>query len=91
MVVDEASQCDIASILPLLYRSKRVVVIGDPKQLTHITPISRQQDLNLMQKYNIDLEWSYSVNSLYATATVLSSLENQPYPYDLLLKGFLFL
>lgn len=37
LIIDEASQCDIASILPLLYRTKRAVVIGDPKQLSHIT------------------------------------------------------
>ena len=33
LVIDEASQCDIASALPLLYRSKRAVIIGDPQQL----------------------------------------------------------
>ena len=30
VVVDEASQCDIASALPLLFRAKRAVIIGDP-------------------------------------------------------------
>ncbi|HCA29500.1 MAG TPA: hypothetical protein DEP23_08025, partial [Ruminococcaceae bacterium] len=28
VIIDEASQCDIASILPLLYRAKRAVIIG---------------------------------------------------------------
>src|SRR5690606_3828959 len=37
LVVDEASQCDIASALPLLFRARRVVVIGDPMQLRHIS------------------------------------------------------
>lgn len=37
LIIDEASSCDPASLLPLLYRARRVVIIGDPKQLTHIT------------------------------------------------------
>ncbi|GBC82319.1 RecBCD enzyme subunit RecD [bacterium HR10] len=37
LVVDEASSCDPASLLPLLYRAQRVVIVGDPKQLDHVT------------------------------------------------------
>lgn len=37
LVVDEASSCDPASLLPLLYRARRVVIVGDPKQLDHVT------------------------------------------------------
>ncbi len=72
LVIDEASQCDIASALPLLYRAKRVAVIGDPKQLTHISKLSPRQDAHLQQKHGLPLdltEWSYSVNSLYALAS----------------------
>ena len=42
VVFDEASQCDIASALPLLYRAKSAVIIGDPQQLTHISRIQKQ-------------------------------------------------
>ena len=31
LIIDEASQCDIASALPLLYRSGRAVIIGDTR------------------------------------------------------------
>ena len=44
VVVDEASQCDIASALPLLFRAKRAMIIGDGKQLLHITTLSVAQD-----------------------------------------------
>ena len=54
LVIDEASQCDIASALPLLFRAKRVVVIGDPKQLTHISQISESQDIQLLGRYELD-------------------------------------
>ncbi|MCY4399132.1 MAG: AAA domain-containing protein [Gemmatimonadetes bacterium] len=75
VVVDEASQCDIASALPLLFRAKRAVIIGDPKQLRHITQVGRQQDEKLLEKHDLlgdHLRWSYSVNSLYDLASSLS-------------------
>lgn len=36
IIIDEASQCDIMSALPLLYLAKRIVVVGDCKQLEAI-------------------------------------------------------
>lgn len=68
VIIDEASQCDIASIIPLLYRAKHAVIIGDPKQLSHIAQISKQQDLALIQKHNVPPAWSYSQMSLYGLA-----------------------
>ena len=71
VVIDEASQCDIPSALPLLYRAKRAVIIGDPKQLRHISSISKGQDIQLMEKhgtYEDYLGWAYSTNSLYDLA-----------------------
>jgi hypothetical protein len=37
LIIDEASTCDPASLLPLLYRARRAVIVGDPQQLPHIT------------------------------------------------------
>ncbi|MCG3147732.1 MAG: ATP-dependent RecD-like DNA helicase [Verrucomicrobiae bacterium] len=68
LVVDEASQCDIASALPLLYRAKRAVIIGDPKQLKHISTLPEKQDMQLLPKHGLVEgfgNWAYSVNSLF--------------------------
>ncbi len=43
-IIDEASQCDVASAIPVLYRAKRAGVIGDPHQLKHIANIGFGQD-----------------------------------------------
>jgi very-short-patch-repair endonuclease len=75
VVIDEASQCDIASVLPMLYRAKRAVIIGDPKQLSHISTISKTQDLTLLQRYGVNMGWSYSANSLFSLASSLSEPE----------------
>jgi hypothetical protein len=44
VVIDEASQCSIPSVLPLLFRAKRALIIGDPMQLGHIPGITAQQE-----------------------------------------------
>lgn len=36
LVIDEASQCTLTNLLPLLYRAKSLVIIGDPNQLSAI-------------------------------------------------------
>ncbi len=36
VIVDEASQCSLAAVLPLAYRAKRLAVVGDPYQLNPI-------------------------------------------------------
>src|SRR5690606_4362279 len=44
VVIDEASQCDIASAIPLILRAKQLVVIGDPLQLKHITSLNKFEE-----------------------------------------------
>lgn len=39
-IIDEASQCDIATMIPVLARAKKIVVVGDPKQLKHVSFLS---------------------------------------------------
>src|SRR5207302_1342202 len=79
LVIDEASQCDIASVLPLLYRAKRAVVIGDPKQLRHISSLPPEQDRQLLAKHGLVegfAGWAYSVNSLFDLASGLCRSED---------------
>ena len=72
VVFDEASQCDIASALPLLYRAKQAVIIGDPKQLSHISGIQKEQDKQLLEKFDLIPQfanWAFSYNSLFDLAS----------------------
>ena len=39
-IVDEASQCSLAAVLPLAYRAKRLAVVGDPCQLNPIVSVN---------------------------------------------------
>jgi hypothetical protein len=42
VILDEASQCDLASALPVLQRGKRALVAGDPKQLRHLSFLAEE-------------------------------------------------
>ncbi|MCX6864635.1 MAG: AAA domain-containing protein, partial [Verrucomicrobia bacterium] len=70
VVIDEASQCDIAAMLPLLYRSKRAVIIGDSRQLRHISGISPPLDGILRSRFDLarDAAWSFPLASAFDLA-----------------------
>lgn len=68
VVVDEASQSDIPSAIPLLFRAKRVGVVGDPWQLSHITKLSAARNTLLLKDASVsvkNMRFSYTGNSLY--------------------------
>lgn len=76
LIIDEASQCDIASMIPLLMRAKRVAVIGDKQQLNHICLLSKQTDLSLILSNEIEARWSYRGSSIYDLAESMTEAEN---------------
>jgi very-short-patch-repair endonuclease len=71
VIVDEASQCDIPSALPLLFRARRAIIIGDPHQLRHISTLSSSEEESLAAQHGVSHllhTWSYNQRSLYALA-----------------------
>jgi superfamily I DNA and/or RNA helicase len=83
LIIDEASQCDVASALPLFYRAKHVVIIGDPHQLKHISLLSDTQDRTLAVKHHLNEEvfsdFSYTRHSLYDLVQRIG-VENNEHP-----------
>ena len=53
-IIDEATQCDIASCLPLLQRAKRAVIVGDPKQLRHLSFLARARQKEFADNHGLD-------------------------------------
>ena len=71
VVIDEAGQCNIPSILPLLYRAKRAVIIGDPNQFRHITTIKPDRELVIATASGIaglSGDWSFTSRSAFDRA-----------------------
>lgn len=66
VIVDEATQCDIASALPVFQRAKKVVVAGDTNQLRHISFLSRVQMKSFQRRYKLELDerFNYRTKSL---------------------------
>jgi very-short-patch-repair endonuclease len=69
VIFDEASQCDIASALPLFARARKAVVVGDPMQLGFIPQLSNRQEHALMDAAGLGAAGRHSVaqsiNSLF--------------------------
>ncbi len=67
VIIDEASQCNIAVSAPALHRAKKVVVVGDPKQLKHMSFVSKEKQQQLHQDMGLidsKLSSNYRDNSL---------------------------
>ena len=69
VIVDEASQSDIASALPLFARGKRLIVVGDPQQLESIPQLGPAQERALMTGVGLSTRamagYAQSLNSLF--------------------------
>lgn len=54
VVIDEASQCTLTNLLPLMYRGKSLAIIGDENQLPAIPTIQESEELALAKKYELE-------------------------------------
>jgi len=77
VIFDEASQVDLPSAAPALYRAKRAVVVGDPMQLTHIAGITRDMDRALAKVHGLtDRKDIYPSKTRYCDVSLYKSVEN---------------
>ncbi len=76
VIIDEASQCDIASCFPILFRAKKAVVVGDDKQLPHLSFLEKAKEQSFMSQYGISdkyqLMWRFRTNSMFDLANYYS-------------------
>ena len=76
-IIDEASQCDIASCMPILFRSKKAVIVGDDKQLPHLSFLEKSKEQSFMSQYEIpdkyQLMWRFRTNSMFDLANYYST------------------
>lgn len=75
-IIDEASQCDIASCFPILFRAKKAVIVGDDKQLPHLSFLEKAKEQSFLSQYNIpdkyQLIWRFRTNSMFDLADYYS-------------------
>jgi superfamily I DNA and/or RNA helicase len=71
VVIDEASQCTLTNLLPIIYRAKRLVVIGDPQQLPAITVVGPSEERPLAEQFGVRKymgEFGHDRRDLYTVA-----------------------
>ena len=75
-IIDEASQCDIASCFPIMYRAKKSVIVGDDKQLPHLSFLEKAKEQSFLSQYGIpdkyQLMWRFRTNSMFDLADYYS-------------------
>jgi len=77
VIFDEASQVDLPSAAPALYRAKRAIVVGDPMQLTHVAGITRDIDKGLAKIHGLgDKKDIYPSKTRYCDVSLYKSAEN---------------
>jgi len=72
VVIDEASQCTLTNLLPLMYRGRTLTVIGDDNQLPAIPTMQESEELALARKHEIEEHLAlvgHATNDVYKTAT----------------------
>ena len=78
VIIDEASQCDIASCIPVLFRAKKAIIVGDDKQLPHLSFLEKAKEQSFLSQYNIDdryqLTWRFRDNSMFDLANYYSTI-----------------
>ncbi|MEV0403005.1 AAA domain-containing protein [Actinoallomurus sp. NPDC050550] len=57
VIIDEASQCAIPHVLPLLFRARRALIIGDLMQLAHITTIGSEREGLIRREAGLRSAW----------------------------------
>ncbi|TLX77069.1 hypothetical protein E9993_05135 [Labilibacter sediminis] len=77
VIIDEATQCDMASALPAIYRAKHAVISGDPNQLRHYSFVSHAQQNQLRNKFNLPLDKIFDYRNRSILDFYISKVKDQ--------------
>ncbi len=85
VVVDEASQVNLAEIIPVFYRGKKICIVGDHKQLSLISTgltfrLSRNLDRLTWERYkpnNISYKEAYRKKLTVTTSSILDFIRSE--------------
>ncbi len=77
VIMDEASQCNMAvSLVPIL-RGSSLMMVGDPQQLNPVIQLEEMVNQKLRKKYNISDEYDYRKNSIYKTFLACDAVSDE--------------
>ncbi len=80
-IVDEASQCEIPPLIPVLFRAKRAAIIGDPNQFPPVITLKETIDSALRRKYHLDnlenTKFLYRTNNSFSVTPGMPLMLNE--------------
>ncbi|MEY9929117.1 hypothetical protein ABH926_003757 [Catenulispora sp. GP43] len=76
VIIDEASQCSIPAVLPVLFRAKRAVVIGDPLQLPHVATLKAPEEATIREKHGFGPQQLLEAHLAYRQDSAFHGLEH---------------
>ena len=94
VIIDESSQVDLISATIAFSMAKKVVLVGDEKQLPHVVKSQLLPTLNcIFSMYKLENYFDYAKNSILSCVlkknkTVVSTLLNEHYRCDPQIIGF---
>jgi superfamily I DNA and/or RNA helicase/very-short-patch-repair endonuclease len=89
VIVDEASQVNLAQVIPIFYRAKRICIIGDHKQLNLISSgiplqISNRLDNYIWEKYkpaNLSYEEAKERKLTFTSSSILDFIRENSFGF----------
>ncbi|ESL01842.1 hypothetical protein GCWU000282_02961 [Catonella morbi ATCC 51271] len=77
VIIDEASQCNVAISLVPIIRGENMMLVGDPQQLRPVVLLDDISNIKLRKKYNISDEYDYKENSIYKTYLACDAVSDE--------------
>lgn len=77
VIMDEASQCNLAVSLVPVIRGSSLMLVGDPQQLNPVIQLEEMINQKLRKKYNISEEYDYRKNSIYKTFLACDAVSDE--------------
>ncbi|APU16303.1 MULTISPECIES: caspase, EACC1-associated type [Actinoalloteichus] len=75
VIIDEASQCSIPAVLPLLFRARRALVIGDAMQLKPVTTLKAGTEADIRRAVGLRSSWLDERKLAYHRYSAFAALE----------------
>lgn len=77
VVLDEASQCNLALSLVPIIRGKNLMLVGDPQQLSPVILLDPKDNEVLRRRYLVSEEYDYRKNSVYKTFLACDAVSDE--------------
>ncbi len=77
VIMDEASQCNIAVSLVPIVRGESLMLVGDPQQLNPVILLDEITNEKLKKRYMVSDEYDYRKNSVYKTYLACDAVSDE--------------